>query len=63
MVFRIITEVVARVITRVVVRVITGVVAGVVTGGEEVYHHSSTQVVAGGVHSHLNARGALLHSC
>jgi hypothetical protein len=52
MVFRIVTGVVARVVTR--------VVAGVFTRGDEVYHHSSARVVAGGVRSHLNALGPLL---
>jgi hypothetical protein len=55
MVFRIVTEVVAG--------VIAGVFAGVVAGGDEVYqHHSSAQVVAGGVRAHLNTRGPLLPS-
>jgi hypothetical protein len=31
-----------------VFRIVTGVVAGVVTGGDEVYHHSSAWVIAGG---------------
>jgi hypothetical protein len=51
-----------RIVTRVVAGVITGVVAGVVTGGDEVYHHSSARVVAGGVRAQLNARGPLLPS-
>jgi hypothetical protein len=54
MVLRIVTEVVAGVVAR--------VVAGVVTGGDEVYHHSSAWVVAGGVSAHLNARGPLFPS-
>jgi hypothetical protein len=55
MVFRIVTGVVAGVVARVVARV--------VAGGDEVYqHHSSSRVVAGGVHAHLNARGPLLPS-
>jgi hypothetical protein len=56
MVFRIIAGVVAGVVARVVARV--------VAGGDEVYqNHSSAWVVAGGVRSHLNARGPLLPSC
>jgi hypothetical protein len=52
-----------RIVTGVVVGVITEVVAGVVAGGDEVYqHHSSTRVIAGGVHAHLNVRGPLLPS-
>jgi hypothetical protein len=52
-----------RIVIRVVAGIVTGVVAGVVTRGDEVYqHHSSTRVVAGGVHVHLNARGPLLPS-
>jgi hypothetical protein len=46
-----------------VFRIVVGVVAGVVARGDEVYHHSSTQVVTGGVRTHLNARGPLLPSC
>jgi hypothetical protein len=47
-----------RIIAGVVAGVVTGVVARVVAGGDEVYqHHSSTGVVARGVHAHLNARG------
>jgi hypothetical protein len=49
-----------RIITGVVVEVVVGVVAVVVTGGDEVYHHSSSWVIAGGVRGHLNARGPLL---
>jgi hypothetical protein len=52
-----------KVVTRVVAGVVTGVVAGVVARGDEVYHHSSAQVVAGGVRAHLNARGPLFPSC
>jgi hypothetical protein len=54
MVFRIVARVVAGVITRVVARV--------VTGGDEVYHHYSARVVAGGVRAHLNAHLPLLPS-
>jgi hypothetical protein len=43
-------------------RIITGVVVGVVAGGDEVYHHSSARVIAGGVCAHLNARGPLVPS-
>jgi hypothetical protein len=43
--------------------IVAGVVAGVVTGGDEVYHHSSTRVIAGGVRAHLNARGTLVTLC
>jgi translation elongation factor EF-G len=55
MVFKVVTGVVAGVITR--------VFAGVVARGDEVYHHSSAQVIARGVRAHLNARGPLLPSC
>jgi hypothetical protein len=52
-----------RIVAGVVVRVVAGVVVGVVTGGDEVYqYHSSALVVAGGVRTHLNARGPLLSS-
>jgi hypothetical protein len=54
MVFIIVAEVVTGVVAR--------VVAGVITGGDEVYHHSSAWVDAGGVHAHLNACGPLLPS-
>jgi hypothetical protein len=47
---------------RIVTGVVAGVVARVVAGGDEVYHHSSARVVAGGVRTHLNARGPLLPS-
>jgi hypothetical protein len=51
------------IVAGVVVGVVTGVVAGVDAGGDEVYqHHSSTRVVVGGVHVHLNAHGLLLPS-
>jgi hypothetical protein len=54
---------VIRIIAGVVARVIARVVARIVAGGDEVYqHHSSARVVAGGVFSHLNARGPLLPS-
>jgi hypothetical protein len=43
-------------------RIVVGVVAGVVARGDEVYRHSSAQVVTGGVCAHLNARGPLLPS-
>jgi hypothetical protein len=43
--------------------IVAGVVAGVVTGGDEVYHHSSTRVIAGVVRAHLNARGTLVTLC
>jgi hypothetical protein len=47
----------------IVFRIVAGVVASVVAGGDEVYqHHSSARVVAGGVRTHLNARGPLLPS-
>jgi hypothetical protein len=49
-----------RIVVGVVAGVVSGVVAGVVAGGDEVYHHSSTWVIAGGVRAHLNARGSLL---
>jgi hypothetical protein len=47
-----------------VFRIVAGVVARVIAGGDEVYqHHSSAQVVTGGVRAHLNARGPLLPLC
>jgi hypothetical protein len=46
-----------------VFRIVTGVVAKVVAGGDEVNHHFSARVVAGGVCAHLNARGPLLPLC
>jgi hypothetical protein len=49
-----------RIVVGVVAGVVSGVVAGVVAGRDEVYHHSSTWVIAGGVRAHLNARGSLL---
>jgi hypothetical protein len=33
---------------------------GVVTGGDEVYHHSFSRVIAKGVCTHLNVRGPFL---
>jgi hypothetical protein len=52
-----------RIVARVVAGVVAGIVARVIAGGDEVYHHSSARVVAGGVRSHLNACGPLLPSC
>jgi hypothetical protein len=37
------------------IKIVAGVVAGVVNRADEVYHHSSARVVAGGVRAHLNA--------
>jgi hypothetical protein len=37
-----------RIVTGVVAGVVAGVFAGVITRGDEVYHHSSAWVVAGG---------------
>jgi hypothetical protein len=52
-----------RIVARVVAEVVAGVVARVIAGGDEVYqHHSSAQVVTGGVRAHLNAHGPLLPS-
>jgi hypothetical protein len=45
-----------------VFRIVVGVVVGVFVGEDEVYQHSSTRVVAGGVRAHLNVLGPLLPS-
>jgi hypothetical protein len=63
LVFRIVAGVVAIVVVRVVAGVVDGVVVGVIIGEDEIYHHSSTHVFAGGVRAHLNARAVLLPSC
>jgi hypothetical protein len=47
---------------KIVVGVVAGVVSGIVTRGDEVYHHYSARVVAGGIHAHLDAHGPLLPS-